>query len=81
MEKKENPKKLELYYTPEKETNVRNLVDIHLPQEIEDFNKWFKLKSSQGLTPMEKEILKAYIFYKIFEDNNARRKNGHEEGS
>ena len=81
MEKKENPKKLELYYTPDKETNIRNLVDIHLPKEIEDFNRWFTNKSSQGLTPMEKEILKAYIFYKIFEDKNARRKTCDEESS
>lgn len=75
----ENPKKLELYFTPEKETNVKNLVDTYLPKEIEDFNVWFRTKSSQGLAPMEKEILKAYIFYKIFEDNNARRTTGTEE--
>ena len=72
MRKEHEPKKLELFFTPKDEINIKQLVDIHLPQEIEDFQKWFRKKAPNGLTPMEKEILKAYLFYKIFEDKNAR---------
>ena len=72
MKKNHEPKKLELFFTPEEEINIKNLVEIHLPKEVEDFQSWFIKKAPNGLTPMEKEILKAYLFYKIFEDKNAR---------
>ena len=81
MQRNHEPKKLELFFTPKEEINIKKLVDIHLPQEIEDFQKWFRNKSPNGLTPMEKEILKAYLFYKIFEDKNARDRQNIETSS
>lgn len=36
-----------------------------LDQEINNFDKHFTSVSNSKLTPMEKELIKAYLFYKI----------------
>ena len=50
---------------PEKVPNPKELLNKVIDPDIIQFEKHFHKVSSSNLTPMEKEILRAYLFYKI----------------